>query len=140
MSSWEIRTLRRVATDLSAFRDGRRISFDVVDAFVICLQLVYRELIALEHFSGFDARQQLCTNLLLSPPKKNDIWVCNQCTLFAAMGMYGSHVLVAHLEASLETLSYHLTCLIYISYKTMCKQVDHFTRIFLQFQKDRKTN
>ena len=23
----------------------------------------------------FVARQQLCTNLLLSPPKKNDIWV-----------------------------------------------------------------
>ena len=61
MSSWEIRTLRRVATDLSAFQDGRRISFDVVDAFVICLQLVYRELIALEHFSGFDANvHQAC--------------------------------------------------------------------------------
>ena len=54
-------TLRRVVTDLSAFRDGRRIPFDVADAFIICLQLVYRELIALEHFSGFDGNvDQAC--------------------------------------------------------------------------------
>ena len=52
MSSWAIRTMRRVATDLTTFQDGRRIPLDVVDGFVICLELVYRELIALEHLGG----------------------------------------------------------------------------------------
>ena len=61
MSSWAIRTIRRVATDLTTFQDGRRIPLDVVDGFVICLELVYRELIALEHLGGFDANvDQAC--------------------------------------------------------------------------------
>ena len=61
MSSWAIRTMRRVATDLTTFQDGRRIPLDVVDGFVICLELVYRELIALEHLDGFDANvDQAC--------------------------------------------------------------------------------
>lgn len=44
--------MRRVATDLTTFQDGRRITLDVVDTFVICLELVYCELIALEHLGG----------------------------------------------------------------------------------------
>jgi len=61
MSSWPIRTMRRVVTDLTTFQDGRRIPLDVVDGFVICLELVYRELIALEHLGGFDANvDQAC--------------------------------------------------------------------------------
>ena len=55
MSSWAVRTLRRVASDLTAFQDGRRIPSDVVDAFILSLELVYREVIALEHLNGFDA-------------------------------------------------------------------------------------
>ena len=55
MSSWALRTLRRVGSDLITFQDGRRIPLDVVDAFVLSLQLVYRELIALEHLTGFDS-------------------------------------------------------------------------------------
>ena len=45
VSSWAIRTLRRVATDLRSYQDGRRIPLDVVDAFTISLELVYQELI-----------------------------------------------------------------------------------------------
>ena len=41
MSSWAIRTLRRVATDLRSYQDGRRIPLGVVDAFTISLELVY---------------------------------------------------------------------------------------------------
>jgi hypothetical protein len=55
MSEWAIRTLRRVASDLRLFEDGRRITQDVVDAFVTNLELVYRELIAQEHINGLDA-------------------------------------------------------------------------------------
>ena len=46
VSSWATRTLRRVATDLRSCQDGRRIPLDVVDAFTISLELVYRDLIA----------------------------------------------------------------------------------------------
>ena len=80
MSAWAIRTLRRVATDLTTFQDGRRIPLDVVDTFVICLDLVYRELIALEHLGGFDAnvdhacevvRQSLrCLRMLQDEPNQ----------------------------------------------------------------------
>ena len=48
------KNFERVATDLRSFQDGRRIPSDAVDAFVICLQLVYRDLIAEEHLHGFD--------------------------------------------------------------------------------------
>ena len=54
MSEWAIRTLRRVASDLRLFEDGR-FTQDVVDAFVTNLELVYRELIAQEHINGLDA-------------------------------------------------------------------------------------
>ena len=53
MSSQAIRTLRRVATDLTTLHDGRRIFLDVVDGFVICLELV--------HLGEFDANvDQAC--------------------------------------------------------------------------------
>ena len=44
VSSWAMRTLRRVATDLRSYQDGR-IPLDVVDAFTISLKLVYQDLI-----------------------------------------------------------------------------------------------
>ena len=53
MSSWATRTLRRVATDLRSYQDGRRIPLDVVDAFTISLELVYRDLIAGEQLNLF---------------------------------------------------------------------------------------
>ena len=56
MSEWAIRTLRRVASDLRVFEDGRRISEDILDAFVTCLELVYRDLIAQEHVNGLDTK------------------------------------------------------------------------------------
>ena len=61
MSEWAIRTLRRVASDLRVFEDGRRISEDILDAFVTCLELVYRDLIAQEHVNGLDTNgRQAC--------------------------------------------------------------------------------
>ena len=57
MSEWAIRTLRRVASDLRVFEDGRRISEDILDAFVTCLELVYRDLIAQEHMLDTNGRE-----------------------------------------------------------------------------------
>ena len=54
MSSWSVRALRRVASDLRSFQDGR-MALEAVDTFVITLELVYRELIAREQLDGFNA-------------------------------------------------------------------------------------
>ena len=51
MSSWAINTLRRVAGDLRSFEDGR-LPHDAADAFVLNLELVYREIIAQEQLDG----------------------------------------------------------------------------------------
>ena len=67
MSSWALRTLRRVGSDLITFQDGRRIPLDVVDAFVLGLQLVYRELIALEHLTGFDSDVEHACEVVRTP-------------------------------------------------------------------------
>ena len=48
MSSWAIRTLRRVSSDLLCLQDGRIISLNVLEAVLISLELVYRDLIAQE--------------------------------------------------------------------------------------------
>ena len=47
MSSWAIRTLRRIAADLRSYEDGR-ISQDALDGFVLSLQIAYRELLVQE--------------------------------------------------------------------------------------------
>ena len=54
MSSWAVRALRRVASYLRSFQDGR-MALEAVDTFVITLELVYRELIAREQLDGFNA-------------------------------------------------------------------------------------
>ena len=45
MFSWAISTISRVINDLDVFRDGRTPSPDVLDAFGLSLELVFRELI-----------------------------------------------------------------------------------------------
>ena len=56
MSSWAIGTMRRVATDLRRFEDGR-MPQDAADAFVLSLEIAYRELLVQEQLDGcsFDA-------------------------------------------------------------------------------------
>ena len=51
MSSWAINTLRRVATDLESFGDGRILS-DAPDSFLLLLELVYREILVQEQLDG----------------------------------------------------------------------------------------
>ncbi len=48
LSRWSLSTLRRVITDLSTYPDERRIPSDILDAFVMSLELVHRELLALD--------------------------------------------------------------------------------------------
>ena len=65
MSSWAIMTLQRVATDLRRFEDGRMLQ-DTADAFVLCLEMAYRELLAQEFLDGhsFDAAGALIREAL----------------------------------------------------------------------------
>ena len=46
MSDWALRTLRRIVRDLDVYEDGRLIAEDVLDSFVVFLELVYRDLIS----------------------------------------------------------------------------------------------
>ena len=48
MSSWAVNSLRRIATDIRSFEDGR-MSQDAADSFILSLDLVYRELLVHEH-------------------------------------------------------------------------------------------
>ena len=80
MSSWALRTLRRVGSDLITFQDGRRIPLDVVDAFVLGLQLVYRELIALEHLTGFDSDVEHACEVVRTPLLSKSVPPLKKCT------------------------------------------------------------
>ena len=60
MSSWAISTLRRVAADIRDFEDGR-FPHDVLDAFVLCLELVYREILVHEQLHGRPLNGTACT-------------------------------------------------------------------------------
>ena len=51
MSAWAINTLRRVAGDLRSYEDGR-LPHDAADAFILNLELVYREILAQEQVDG----------------------------------------------------------------------------------------
>ena len=51
MSSWALSSLHRVALDLQAFEDGR-CPQEAAEAFVLHLELVYRELLAQEQLEG----------------------------------------------------------------------------------------
>ena len=46
MSTWALVTVRRVVSDLSMYEDGRVVPPDILDAFIMSLELVYREMIA----------------------------------------------------------------------------------------------
>ena len=60
MSSWAISTLRRVAADLGSFEDGR-LPHDALDAFVVNLELVYREMLVQEQLDGHPLHSRACT-------------------------------------------------------------------------------
>ena len=61
MSSWALRTLRSIAYDLQSFEDGR-FSHDAVDAIVLRLELVYRELLVGEYLEGHsDSYTRVCS-------------------------------------------------------------------------------
>ncbi len=47
-TGWCVRTLQRIRSDLGTFVDGRRIGLDLLDAYHMQLELVYRELVAAE--------------------------------------------------------------------------------------------
>ena len=49
---WCLSTLQRIASDLSIYEDGRRIGLDVLDAFQVQLEQVYREVTCTELISG----------------------------------------------------------------------------------------
>ena len=51
MSSWALSSLRRVALDLQSFKDGR-CPQEAAEAFVLHLELVYRELLTQEQLDG----------------------------------------------------------------------------------------
>ena len=51
MSSWALSSLRRVALDLQSFEDGR-CPQEAAEAFVLHLELVYREVLTQEQLAG----------------------------------------------------------------------------------------
>jgi hypothetical protein len=53
LSLWSINALKRVIADLSTYQDERGIPCEDLDAFVMTLELVYRELLALDCIHGF---------------------------------------------------------------------------------------
>ena len=52
-----VSVLRRVVSDLSVFVDGRDIPDDTLDSFIVSLEFVYQELLALEATSRLNAEQ-----------------------------------------------------------------------------------
>ena len=53
-SSWCVSTLRRVASDMAPHLDGRVIGSDILDAYYLQVELIYRELVALETLGELD--------------------------------------------------------------------------------------
>ena len=61
MSTWALATVRRVVSDLSMYEDGRAVPSDVLDAFIMSLELVYREMIAQDCMEGLnEAGSEAC--------------------------------------------------------------------------------
>ena len=52
MSSWGFTTLQRVCADMLSYEDGRNLAPDVLDSFVLSLELVYRELAIMQLVSS----------------------------------------------------------------------------------------
>ena len=65
MSSWSIRTLRRVSADLLCLQDGRVVSRVALESFVISLKLVYRDLIAQEQLSPLSTSEKDACDIVL---------------------------------------------------------------------------
>ncbi len=56
--SWALNTLHRMIVDLNVYQDGREMSDDVVDALMVTIELVYRDLVAQEVMNGFNPHHQ----------------------------------------------------------------------------------
>lgn len=52
MSVWALNTLHRIIGDLDVYQDGRYLSGDTLEAFIVALELVYRDLIAQQALNG----------------------------------------------------------------------------------------
>ena len=52
MSSWAVSRILGVVNDLTVFEDGRHMSMDDLDSFIISLELVYRDILAQEIISS----------------------------------------------------------------------------------------
>ena len=63
MSSWALRALHSVASDLQSYEDGR-FPHDAVDGFVLHLELVYRELLVGEQLEGPGATCQIVCSMV----------------------------------------------------------------------------
>lgn len=66
MSVWVISLLRRVASDLAVFSDGRHIPEDTLDAFIVGLELAYRELVVLDTMSPMSTSQREACDIVRS--------------------------------------------------------------------------
>ena len=66
-SQWAVSTLRRIVSDLIPFQERRTIPSDVIESFVVSLELVYRELLAKESIEGMtSAENEGCECVRLS--------------------------------------------------------------------------
>ena len=52
MSVWALHTLQRVIRDLDIHQDGRQITGDTLEVFIVALELFYRDLIAWQTLNG----------------------------------------------------------------------------------------
>ena len=52
------------ASDLSVFVDGRNIPDDILDSFIVSLEIVYRELVVLETTSQLSTSQSEATKIV----------------------------------------------------------------------------
>ena len=66
MSAWAISTLTRLVRDLDVFRDGRSLSADVLDAYEVSLELVYREIIVHQSLGESDENMDEACELVRS--------------------------------------------------------------------------
>ena len=76
MSSWAVSTLHRLTRELVQYRDGRLIPKDSLDAFILSLELVFRDLVAQQTYGAVDSSLQesseLVRNVLYSMTRMRD--------------------------------------------------------------------
>ena len=51
--------LRRIVRYLDVYRDGRELSYDALDSFIVSLELIYRDLVAQQLFDGAAGNRHL---------------------------------------------------------------------------------